>query len=280
VQKSLHSFFEADVLTATDYYPFGMEMPGRKYNPQGYRYGFGGHEKDDELKGAGNHLSFGDYGYDSRIGKRWSLDPKSDKIAGISPYVYALDNPIVYIDQDGKLPIVPLLLKAGSAGAADMLTQAAVAYFFDSEVKTASQAFEKVNWIQVARSSAEGLIPWRTPGGKIGKAAATAIGDVLQNAVSEGSNYTTEQALKDFASGFISDLGGAEIGDFVSKYGAEGVAKGLSKIGFDDEMIETILTGAGTTWKGPVDYSHLDAVDAFAHTRGMGRIHNKTKRQN
>lgn len=50
-----------------------MTMPGRSYSSgDGYRFGFNGWEKDDEIKGSGNHLSFGDYGYDPRTGRRWS----------------------------------------------------------------------------------------------------------------------------------------------------------------------------------------------------------------
>src|SRR5690606_26526294 len=204
---------------------------------------------DDEIKGSGNHYSFGDYGYDPRIGRRWNVDLEFKQIAGLSPYAYALNNPNVYIDEDGKLPILPLLLKAGAAGAADMLAQAAMAYYFDPEVKSASQAIEKVNWWQVSRSAAEGLIPWKTPGGKIGRAAATATGDVLVNAICEGSNYSTEQALQDFAVGFIGDLAGGGFGELLSKYGSDAVAKGLSKMGFDNKKIEELFTGAGTTWK-------------------------------
>ena len=39
--------FLADIKTYNDYYPFGMEQPGRKYNSPEYRYGFNGMEKDD-----------------------------------------------------------------------------------------------------------------------------------------------------------------------------------------------------------------------------------------
>jgi RHS repeat-associated protein len=208
-----------------------------------YRFGYGGHEKDDEIKGSGNHLSFGDYGYDPGTGRRWNIDPKFNEIAGISPYTYALDNPVVYVDKDGKLPIVPLLLKAGAAGAADMLAQAAMAYYFDPKVESTGQAFEVVNWWQVSRSAAEGLIPWRTPGGRIGKAVATASGDVLVNALDAGFNYTQEQALKDFATGFIGDLAGGGLGDLVSKYGAKGVANGLLKMGFDTKYIRQATGG-------------------------------------
>lgn len=57
-----------------------------------------------------------------------------------------------------------------------------------------------------------------------------------------GSSYTQEQALQDFAVGFIGDLAGGGLGDLINKYGADAVAKGLKKIGFDDARIES-LTG-------------------------------------
>jgi RHS repeat-associated protein len=261
---------EARVLSHTDYYAFGSAMPGRSGGAS-YRYGFGGHERDDEIKGAGNHLSFGDFGYDPRIGRRWNVDPKFHEIAGLSPYAYSLNNPLVYIDRDGKLPILPLLLKAGAAGASDMLIQAAVAYLFDPEVQSASQAFEKVNWWQVGRSALEGALPLKAPGGRLGKAAASAAGDVMINALSKGGAYTTNEALQDFAAGFVGALTGEGLGELVSKYGSKAVARGLSKLGFDDEKIEKLLTGAGTTWKGPVDYGDLDLTDAQAKTRGINK---------
>jgi hypothetical protein len=40
--------FVPDVLSYTDYYPFGMLIPERHGNSESYRYGFGGHEKIDE----------------------------------------------------------------------------------------------------------------------------------------------------------------------------------------------------------------------------------------
>jgi hypothetical protein len=44
--------YEADITTATDYYPFGSEMPGRKYSKdEPYRYGYNGKENDNEVKG-------------------------------------------------------------------------------------------------------------------------------------------------------------------------------------------------------------------------------------
>jgi hypothetical protein len=41
-------YYEATVISATDYYPFGSAMAGRKYNDNSYRYGFNGQEEDPE----------------------------------------------------------------------------------------------------------------------------------------------------------------------------------------------------------------------------------------
>ena len=79
-----------------------MSLPGRQKTSEDYRFGFGGHEKDDEVKGDGNHLSFGDYGYDTRLGRRWNVDPKAAEALGWSPYRAFFNNPVFFIDPDGK----------------------------------------------------------------------------------------------------------------------------------------------------------------------------------
>ncbi|MCA6462487.1 MAG: hypothetical protein IM571_09470 [Chitinophagaceae bacterium] len=272
--NSSTSYFEAEVQSVQDYYAFGMQMPGRK-SSGGYRYGFNGKENDN-VTGEGN-LDFGVRILDVRLGRWLSVDPAFGELPGSSPYCSSLDNPIILVDKDGKFPIVPLLLKMATAGASDYMTQVAMNYFFNDATRgdiSKSVATENINFVQVARSTVEGAIPWKTPGGKLGKAAATALGDVIYNygeSLVKSKEYTTEQAVTDFATGFISDLAGGEIGGLISKYGARGFAKGLSKMGFDDKKIEEILTGAGTTWKGAVDYSDLDLTDKMAHTRGVGK---------
>ncbi len=91
--------YRADVISTTDYYPFGMMMPGRTVN-NSYRYGFGGHEKINEVKSNGNWYDFGNYGYMPQIGRRPGLDPV-DQI-GISNYAAFGNNPIRNIDPDGS----------------------------------------------------------------------------------------------------------------------------------------------------------------------------------
>jgi RHS repeat-associated protein len=209
-----------------------------------YRFGFNGQEKDNEIAGVGNHLAFADYGYDPRIGRRWNVDPLASKMPSISPYAYCANNPVLLIDPDGRLPIIPWLLKAGAGAAADMLAQASMDYLFNSNTTSWSQAFDNVNYYQVARSGAEGLIPWRTPGGKIGRAALSASGDVVVNAMNNPNGYTAEQAGMDFTTGFIGDLAGGGFGQILNKYGSKSVINGLmDKMGYGAEQIRKMTGG-------------------------------------
>jgi RHS repeat-associated protein len=88
--------FRADVLSAGDYYAFGMQMPNRTYSASEYRYSYQGSEKDDEVSGTGNSYTTHFRQYDSRIGRWWSYDPKPS--ASMSPYSSMNANPIWFND--------------------------------------------------------------------------------------------------------------------------------------------------------------------------------------
>jgi len=79
-----------------------MLMPDMSWQTSGYRYGFGGHENDNDVKGTGNHSSFGDYGYDPRVARRFMLEPMIAKYPSLSPYVAFADNPILFKDPSGE----------------------------------------------------------------------------------------------------------------------------------------------------------------------------------
>ncbi len=96
-------YFDPVFLSATDYYPFGFEMPGRKYNFGGYRYGFNGKENDTD--GEFSSLTHYDYGfriYNPAIGRFLSVDPNSEKYSDLTPYNYVANMPIRAIDPDGR----------------------------------------------------------------------------------------------------------------------------------------------------------------------------------
>jgi RHS repeat-associated protein len=79
-----------------------MLVPNRHGSSADYRYGFNGKELDNELKGEGNSYDFGARMLDSRLGRWFARDPKESKYPYVSPYSYAFNNPIYYLDPDGR----------------------------------------------------------------------------------------------------------------------------------------------------------------------------------
>ena len=96
------------IRNSTDYSPFGVELDGRTVS-DGYRYGFNGKEKIDEVSGEGNEYDFGARMYDARVGRFLSIDPLNKKFHGVSNYSYALNSPILFIDFKGEDPKVAIL---------------------------------------------------------------------------------------------------------------------------------------------------------------------------
>ena len=86
------------------------------YDVNVYRYGFQGYENDNEVSGNGNHLDFADYGYSPRLARRWNVDPKTASFPWQSPYVYAANNPILFVDVDGEGQITYTILIDAKTG--------------------------------------------------------------------------------------------------------------------------------------------------------------------
>ena len=97
-------FYLPDVVTASDYAPFGMGLVGRKFDAGRYRYGFNGKENDNDIKGEANLQDYGLRIYDPRLGKFLSVDPLSNEFPWYSPYHFAGGNPIKNLDLDGGEP--------------------------------------------------------------------------------------------------------------------------------------------------------------------------------
>jgi RHS repeat-associated protein len=88
-----------DILSYTDYYPFGSPMPGRKYVPSNpYRFGYQGQfaEKDEETGYNQFQLRL----YDSRINRWLTTDPYNQYH---SPYMAMGNNPLKTIDPNGGI---------------------------------------------------------------------------------------------------------------------------------------------------------------------------------
>ena len=96
---------ESDIKVINNYYPFGMDMEGNwngSFDNTNNKYKYNGKEWN-------NDFGLGWYDYGARWytpdAPRWvSVDPLSEKMRRHSPYNYAFDNPVRFVDPDGAYP--------------------------------------------------------------------------------------------------------------------------------------------------------------------------------
>ena len=78
-------------------------MPARSFNRNAYRYGsVNGQENDDEIFVGASTAMY--WEYDSRLGRRWNIDPEYKLFPHESPYACFHNNPNFYSDPLGNKP--------------------------------------------------------------------------------------------------------------------------------------------------------------------------------
>lgn len=105
-------YYDPNVLSYSDYYPFGSPMPGRhtvqtssNYDANGnkvYRYGFQGQETDFEVKNiTGGSVNFKYRMHDPRLGRFFAVDPLFRSYPHNSPYAFSENQVINAIELEG-----------------------------------------------------------------------------------------------------------------------------------------------------------------------------------
>ena len=91
---------QAEIVQQKGYYPFGGEISQFSTGTGTNRHWYNGKELQDDL-----NLYWYDYGarfYDPELARWHTIDNKAEKYYQFSPYVYAANNPIRFIDPDGN----------------------------------------------------------------------------------------------------------------------------------------------------------------------------------
>ncbi|MBL7786823.1 MAG: hypothetical protein JNM36_13015 [Chitinophagales bacterium] len=112
-----------------------------------YRFGYQGQEQDNKMGGLGQHTTAQFWEYDTWAVKRWNVDPKG--FAWESPYATFRNNPIIYKDPNGDIPLLALLAKGATGAAVDATIQFLVnVVVYDGDYTAALQNidYKSVAW--------------------------------------------------------------------------------------------------------------------------------------
>ena len=197
-------YYTADVITANDYYLFGMQMPGRKFAQVGkdYRYSINGQEKEKEIN---ENITTAQYWeYDSRIGRRWNVDPVIKPWE--SPYASFNNNPITQIDPEG-LDGEPYKVKKG-----DNLTKIAkrIGSGATAESLAKLNGIKDPNKIKVGQVLTVGSIPTPQDAQMLGNPEQDFKSSPLtnyNNASNEKYSYSVSASTKEIGASFASNDG-------------------------------------------------------------------------
>ena len=259
----------------TDYYPFGYPMWERSYYNGGYRYFFNGQEADNEVLGEGALTEFGGFGYDTRIARRWNLDPIF--LDGYSPYVVFLDNPIRYVDDDGESPISFFAKRVAKKGLKKAATE-----FIQSAIKSRLSAYMSERWAKQLAQDALDAVSLATSQSwwEVALEFVPVIGDAYSAAQLGKQGYHTWKTVQRFESvmewagqavkkawkplGTNTIKADSRLSHYVKKFNNQG--KGLTESDLAGAVKEIYGLKSGVKSNG-TPYQHLDEVQKAL--RGM-----------
>jgi hypothetical protein len=246
----------------------------------GYRFHFNGQEADNEVAGSGNSYTAEFWQYDSRLSRRWNVDPVVKHWE--SGYATFSNTPTSKVDKNGDNPIGAIIgLVAGTV-------KEVVGQTITIGIKNMNEGKgffkdwgKKMDWADVAIGAGEGALAGTTMG--LSFLATTAVSSSLKGAVDfkgDGSlqfvggkgkyEKDVSLAIKDATANFAGAVIGRGMGTEILGDGLAGAAlKGSSS------KIGQIGAGAFSGFiKGSVEGLWQYGINEFAdYVHGVYRDH-------
>jgi RHS repeat-associated protein len=256
--------YSGPMVEENHYYPGGLAMAGisdkalkSQYAQNKYRYN--GKELQNQEFSDGSGLEEYDYGarfQDPQLMVWHNIDPHADKYVSKSPYVYAFDNPLVFVDPNGMDNVIYLYGADKSVTNKQLkdIAKAATSNFAKQGLKTKVQVFK-------------GTFDSKAYG-KLDKTDAVAVIGNKDNVIKAVSSFNPEQGKTLASDGFGSN-GKTDLG--VQPEDSQNPRHTPS--GGSDDNIIAIGTEATKTFAGAANSSFEDGA-AFLIDHGAGHLSN------
>lgn len=289
--NGLIDHYVADITSVSDYYPFGSPMDGRTFGSEKYRFGFNGQELDDEVAGNGNTNTALFWEYDTRLGRRWNIDPLFKDLPGISPYIFSYNSPLIFNDQTGKKGKVTIERNENGGGT---ITVSSTIYLFglaDNNIdvfistmnNSAKTILTKGTYKDNKGNTWQIIYDLKFKSGKIGDTPEDKLfnnqlivnNTKNQSSASTGEGFITSNVVKGVVKGNIEAIGTAleesihffGFGDQYDKVfeGLKTVIGYIAKDGFEDD----VLTGPVRKKDYQFSPKHNQALGSYLEENGF-----------